>query len=421
MCADNQLFSPSDERVTGTLNKLRTRELCDHCLGRLVGKIGHGYTNDERGRMIRESIAVPRLRENEKCWLCGNIFDHVDEMASAAIARLSEIEYNTFSIGSRFDPGLLDKEESIWAECGAVYAEPIKAEINREVGKRVERLTNKSVDTGNPEVTAVIDVNFLDVQLDIASLFIYGRYRKYDRSIPQTKWPCNRCRGKGCEKCGFTGKIYQESIEELIGEKFLQVTDAERTSFHGMGREDIDARMLGNGRPFVLELKRPNVRQLDLKTLCNDINEKNRERVEILGLRISSKTEVRELKESKAEKSYRVTVQLDREIDCTKLIEVIRLLTQRPIEQRTPIRVSHRRADRIRRPRIFEAELEELENRRAIIRIRAAAGTYIKELMNGDENRTHPSLAELLETEIEVLQLDVIEIHDESDRNGQSI
>jgi len=339
-------------------------------------------------------------------------------MAAAAIERLSEIDYESFAIGSRLDPGLIDREESLWAECGGDYAELIKAEINREVGKRVEGQTEKIADTTNPDVISIIDVNFLDVELEISSLFIYGRYRKYDRSIPQTKWPCRRCRGKGCDRCGFTGKMYQESVEELIAKEFLTAARAENSSFHGMGREDIDARMLGNGRPFILELKRPLSRKLSLAELEEKINKANEGRVEIFGLRMSSKEEVRRLKESRAEKSYRVIIQLDAEKDSTKLKEVIGLLTQDPIEQRTPHRVAHRRADRVRRHRIIEAELEELEGRMATIRLRATAGTYIKELMHGDEGRTRSSLAELLGTMVDIIQLDVIGIHDESDNDG---
>lgn len=421
MCANDEEFRPSDERVQRVFASLKTRTLCDHCLGRLVGKVGHGYSNAERGRMIREELLIPPISVGEKCRLCGDIFERLDEMAASAIEALKQVEYESFAIGSRYDPNILNREESIWAECGGEHAEPIKSEVNREVGKRVESLTDKRVDIENHDVIAIVDINFLDVQLEISSLFIYGRYKKFERGIPQTKWPCRKCQGKGCKHCDFTGKMYGESIEELMGEEFLKETKATGTSFHGMGREDIDARMLGNGRPFVLELKKPKIRNLDLEELENRVNKANEGRIEISNLRPSSKEEVRALKESKSQKSYRAVVKLDREVDYTKLIEVMRLLKESTIEQRTPSRVSHRRGDRVRTQHVAEAELEKLDGEEATIRIRAAAGTYIKELMNGDEGRTRPNLAELLETKVEVLQLDVIEIHDESDRDGESI
>lgn len=38
------------------------------------------------------------------------------------------------------------------------------------------------------------------------------------------------------------------------------------------------------------------------------------------------------------------------------------------------------------------------------------AGTYVKEFVNGDFNRTRPSLAELIDHPIDVVALDVIDI-----------
>ena len=42
--------------------------------------------------------------------------------------------------------------------------------------------------------------------------------------------------------------------------------------FHGAGREDIDVRMLGSGRTFVLEILEPKIRDLDLETLQEEVN-----------------------------------------------------------------------------------------------------------------------------------------------------
>jgi len=420
MSEDSQ-FSEDDPRVLSVIGNLKGYKLCDHCLGRLVGKIGHGYTNDLRGRILRDAKVLPELPEGETCWLCEGLFERTDEMAAAVLSSLERLEWNKFSIGSRYDPSIIEREEIAWAECGAQHAEPIKSEVNREVGKRVEALSGKEVDLVNPDVRAIIDVDFLAIDVEISPLFIYGRYRKLDRSIPQTKWPCRKCRGKGCERCGFTGKMYPESVEELVAREFISAAEAEGSSFHGMGREDIDAQMLGSGRPFVLELKSPRKRTLDLVLLGEAANRANSGRVEISDLRMSSKEEVRSIKGSRAQKSYMVSVELDEEKARAKLIEVIRLLTQSPIEQRTPNRVNHRRADKVRLQRVYDAELEGLEGRRATIRVRAAAGTYIKELMHGDDGRTHPSLSELLETGVRVLQLDVMEIHDGSDGDGEGI
>ena len=412
MSDGKEVFSATDGRVSAAMLRLRTKDLCDHCLGRLVGKIGHGYSNEERGGIVRKEFEIPLMQPGQKCHICENLFEKTDQMAAAVVAKLSEVDYGIFSVGSRYDPALIDREETVWSEVGNEFAEPIKSEVNREVGKRVEALSGKRVDTKNPDVTAIIDVNFFEVDLEIHSLFIYGRYLKHDRTIPQTRWPCRHCQGKGCEHCGGTGKMYPESVEELIRPEFMKASGSGETALHGMGREDIDARMLGTGRPFVLELKRPVRRSLDLNALGEATNKANAGRVEIHELRQSSKEEVRSIKEAESEKSYRVVVDIQDVLDPTKLKLAVESLRQSRIEQRTPNRVSHRRADLVRKKSVIDAEVEAVEGGRATIRIRAASGTYIKELMSGDEGRTKPSLAGLLGTKVSVVQLDVIGIHD---------
>ena len=45
----------------------------------------------------------------------------------------------------------------------------------------------------------------------------------------------------------------------------------------------------------------------------------------------------------------------------------------------------------------------------------ASAGTYIKEFVHGDLGRTKPSIGEILESEADILQLDVANVFDNID------
>jgi len=84
-----------------------------------------------------------------------------------------------------------------------------------------------------------------------------------------------------------------------------------------------------------------------------------------------------------------------------------------PIAQRTPERVVHRRADTIRHRRLLAAEVVGVDGNRAELRVTAEAGTYVKEWVHGDRGRTRPSLAERLDAACEVLELDVLDVHDD--------
>ena len=77
------------------------------------------------------------------------------------------------------------------------------------------------------------------------------------------------------------------------------------------------------------------------------------------------------------------------------------------VEQQTPKRVSHRRADKNRKRRIISVDEVNFDGEEIEVTLRCEAGTYIKELVHSDEGRTNPSVAGVLETACEVIWLDV--------------
>ena len=386
--------------------RLGDRTLCDACLGRLFGKAGHGHTNPERGAAIREGHRLPP----GPCWVCRGLLTEIPKFANLVAAKLAPWDHRTFLIGSKVDPELAAREESLGADLGATEPEVVKAELNREVGKRVAAKTGKDVDFARPDITAIVDTAFDVVELAIAPLFLYGRYRKLSREIPQTRWPCRRCQGKGCDHCGGKGKMYETSVEELVAAPVMAQIGGSAHALHGMGREDVDALMLGNGRPFVLEISEPRRRTVDVAAVARAVNASGLAEVE--GLRPSSRDEVIAIKEDRAEKSYRARVRFAAPVDPPKVKEGLAALAAARIAQRTPIRVSHRRADRVRERRLRDVALLRVDGREAEVLVRAEAGTYVKEVLHGDGGRTEPSLAGILGVPCEVLELDVVGIHD---------
>ncbi len=401
--------------------KAQDRDLCDHCLGRPFAHVGTGTTNQKRGEELRALIDQDRASrglgpmKHERCWLCDEIFDQVPRFAEAVELKLQEVQYDNFLVGTRVDPVVQAREEELWSVVGQEHAEPIKSELNREIGKAVFALNGKAVEFKNPQVVALVDTRFAHVELDVAPLFIYGRYRKLSREIPQTKWPCRVCQGKGCPRCGGTGKMYQTSVQEQIGDVILPHAQAKEHFFHGMGREDIDALMLGTGRPFVIEISSPVVRNLDLAALEREINEKSKGLVEVEQLRPSDREEVRQVKDSAHDKEYRVQVSIHGKVNKGRVDEVLRTFNRTRIVQRTPVRVSHRRADLNRERYIVYVVLEDFQDDRMTLRLRTESGTYVKEFVHGDEGRTEPNLSEMLGVPCTVDALDVIGVIDSNE------
>ncbi len=413
--AEKELTALLEQHIKNTKieNIMKERRLCDHCLGRLFARVGYGVDNTTRGRLIREHFDYSS-EISEKCWLCSDLFNEVEKFSEMIVEKLNDWEFNNFLIGCRIDIEIVEREESLWSEAAVEQFEPIKSEINREVGKLVEKRVGKEVNFERPEVVATIDTRYDDVEIQVAPLFIYGRYLKKIRGIPQTKWTCKHCLGKGCELCNHTGKMYAESVEELIAKEVMEITMGKGHSFHGMGREDIDAKMLGNGRPFIIEIKTPIKRNIDYTSIQKRINRSAEGKVEVMELRSSDRREVVAIKSVRCQKTYSVLVELGKKVNKEKLNEVVKAFKGKEIAQQTPLRVVHRRADKRRKRRILDikAELTEMENEAELI-ITAEAGTYIKEFVHGDEGRTRPSLAEGLGMKCEVKRLDVIKIHEE--------
>jgi len=204
--------------------------------------------------------------------------------------------------------------------------------------------------------------------------------------------------------------MYATSVEEVIAAEVMRDAGGTGHALHGMGREDVDARMLGRGRPFILEIKEPRRRPEDLADAIGRVNASGL--VEVDSLARATGADVVTLKEDRVPKTYRVLLACSPPVDEAKLKTCLQVLGREPIAQRTPERVVHRRADTTRTRRLLSAEVVVVEQERAEIRVTAEAGTYIKEWVHGDHGRTRPSLAERLETTCEVLELDVLDVHD---------
>lgn len=384
--------------------------ICDHCLGRQFAKISSGVSNEKRGKILKEVLKEKgeQLKEG-KCWVCNSLFANLEAWVSKALEKLKEYEFDSFLVGTKVSGMLLENEELMWEIADASYAEPLKAELNREVGKRIEHETRKIADFEMPEVVVILNLWTEKVELQVNSVFIYGRYRKFKRGIPQTRWLCRECRGRGCKRCNFTGKMYEESVEELISGSILEEFKGEDMVLHGCGREDIDARMLGSGRPFVVEIKEPGRRNVDLRLLEEKVKEENRDKVEVAGLQYVKRGMIAKIKDVKADKTYRVEVELKTKVLEEDLKNALDKLSGAVIEQRTPTRVLHRRADLVRKRKVYSAKLVAFEEPISL-EIKCDGGLYIKELVSGDGGRTKPSLSELLGTEADVKELDVVDV-----------
>lgn len=212
----------------------------------------------------------------------------------------------------------------------------------------------------------------------------------------------------------------------MPSKRYITSAFAARTvKFHAGGREDQDVRMLGNGRPFVLELVDPH-RQAspeDVAEMAKRINlHKPKPLVLVKELRLcetgEGKLQVTRLADAaqNKRKEYlaRVCMASDQETSCVKAkIEAVQDLR---VMQKTPIRVLHRRSQAVRPKTIHQLRIAKWHGRRIFdLVLVAEAGTYIKEFVHGDRGRTRPHLGDVLGCQTDILRLDVLRLLENSE------
>lgn len=449
----NKIPEFSDETIPKlaklALEILTKYSLCESCLGRQFALLGRGISNFVRGQSLKiyltllgaelieigvkdagveilkqiaiqgnfqpavntlENIGIS-IDSSKECYVCEGFMNKLGIFKDLIIDRLQEWEYETFLIGSKIPETVIDREDGLRAALNLKYGESIKAELNREIGKRIV-VTEKEVDFDTPDVLVVINPITLEIEVNVNPLLIFGRYRKLKRGISQTKWICWSCEGKGCDECKGTGLRYEHSVEVFIAEPILKAAQGNDYKFHGGGREDIDARMLGEGRPFVVEIKEPKKRKLDLASLKIEINRLAEGNVEVSDLEWSDRETVRSIKAlaQVKEKIYRLIVETKDMVAPETIMKADEVLTGAMIQQKTPQRVIHRRANKLRMKKVYEFKTTQVEPKKLEVIVRCQGGCYVKELCNGDNGRTQPSLSELLNTQVTVIELDVLHV-----------
>jgi len=387
--------------------------ICDFCIGRIVHWFDSTNQYIKYGEKYRETYTEGKKILSSSCELCDGILDEIDYITDLILNAIKDYEFSSFILGFHIDPEILEKEHVIFSFIPKQENEPLKNFLKKSIGSRIEKELNKTVSFDDAEIMIIVNTMFHTVDLQIKPLYIYGRYNKFKRGVPQTKWFCKQCSGIGCRACQYTGSIYDSSIEEFIAKSFLAKTGGDDWSFHGSGREDIDVKMLGSGRPFIIEIINPKKRTINLTKIQDDINTKYDNIITISNLRFTIKNDIARIKESTFQKVYEITFEAEKPFDTEKLKKVALALRGTIIQQFTPTRVAHRRAKKIRERKIYNCSVVSVKDNKARFIIESASGTYIKELVTGDNGRTKPNISELIGQPCDVLTLDVLEIKGE--------
>jgi tRNA pseudouridine synthase 10 len=319
----------------------------------------------------------------------------------AALAAAEGWEFRTFLVGATPPPGM-----------GEADANEFRRAVNRTLGTALAIHWGgaRVAEFRRPEARFVARVPEGRVEVFVAPLLVYGRYRKHSRALPQTPYHCPLCHGSGCRNCGGAGRMMPGSVSEFLLPLAVEASGAEGGSFSGCGREDADVRMLGSGRPFVVSLGRPRRRALDFEGIRARARAASGGAVEFPTLHAVSFEVGSKVPTVHPPKRYLARVEVEGGAsaeDASRLAAGLRGVTLR---QRTPERVMRRRADRVRERRVLDAAVRLLDDGALDLEVRAEGGTYVKEMISGDGGRTEPSCSSILGRACRCAVLDVLDV-----------
>uniref|UniRef100_A0A3B1JS72 tRNA pseudouridine(55) synthase n=1 Tax=Astyanax mexicanus TaxID=7994 RepID=A0A3B1JS72_ASTMX len=207
----------------------------------------------------------------------------------------------------------------------------------------------------------------LDTTLQHASVFIAGRYNKFSRELPQTPWVID-------------GERRMEgSVEELIAGPLLSSFRADGFNFSSSGREDVDVRTLGNGRPFAMELLNPHrarFNKAEIRQLQETINTSS-DKIRVRDLQIVTREAMGRMKEGEEEKTktYSALIWTKKPLTHTDL-DFIKNIKELKVDQKTPLRVLHRRPLAVRQRVIHSMSASFLDTHHFKLQLHTQAGTF---------------------------------------------
>lgn len=231
-------------------------------------------------------------------------------------------------------------------------------------------------------------------------ILVAGNYNKYERGLSNSPWFLDKTR-------------VDSSVETCISNIVREAFKCKNHSFFSCGREDIDVRMLGNGREFVFsfeDARNPHVSLAELASLNEKVNQST-DSIQIENLHLVQRDYILKVQSGAQEKrkNYKCVVWLSSAITSEQVLKV-NALKELVVSQKTPIRVLHRRAIDIRKKLIHSIHCEKVNAHYMVVELETQAGTYVKEFINGDLGRTLPNLGSLFNCRADILQLDVVGI-----------
>jgi len=249
-----------DKIILQSKSILKECDLCDNCLGRFFIISAHLLSGRMLGNKIRKLINSKPIT---KCYICKNLFSNTDHYVKMMQDASFGYEFSTFMVGAILKQSIIERDDKLRSKFHLRGVDGIKTAVTRELVKKFARKTKTHIDHLLPDI--IFTINFRTEQCNVKTkpIFLYGRYIKNKRGLPQKEESCKDCKGKGCNFCNNHGIVLFDSVEGKISQFLYEKFETNQVKFTWIGGEDKTSLVMGNGRPFfakLLSAKKRNVR-----------------------------------------------------------------------------------------------------------------------------------------------------------------
>ncbi|MFC1755496.1 tRNA pseudouridine(54/55) synthase Pus10, partial [Thermoproteota archaeon] len=248
----------SIERIHSQI--LKDYSLCDFCIRRQF-PLAQKDIDDSSNDKVLNLEKRKKNNQTRSCFICGHTMSSIQKYTDLVINTLRDYEFTSLVIGARIPTAIIEREDNMRAELKLKGGETLKSNFTRNMNTAVSQQLKREVNHKNPDVTVIIDLLLDMVEISSRSIYVYGRYIKNKRGIPQKQRKCQECKGEGCPECELTGYTTTDSVEQRLTVPLLQLFNANRIKFSWIGSEDTNSLVLGNGRPFYAEILEPKIRK----------------------------------------------------------------------------------------------------------------------------------------------------------------
>ena len=396
---------------------LRNYALCDSCLGRQFAMLGYKLTNRDRGRSIKvtllmdaeasndidtirilssrgmlpEASAVLQRRgmlhhEQQVCFVCGGIFDRLQEIASRIVNTVFGYEFDSFILGVVVPGWVSEREDRVRLISGSTYCEDIKSELSRELGKLLASMLKVRFDPVRPDLNIVVDPFSMMVEVSPTPIYIAGRFRKFKTGFPIRSKLCRVCMGRGCDSCGGLG-VREISVEYALMKVAMDLYGCESVKLHLQIDDGRDRVVLGLGRSFILEVRKPKRRSVDLTIFREKLYSMFEGLIDVGELAYTDRKSICQMKASFEPEGYILRLRPMEPVDMVEAIKHLKRLEGLKIKQRYP-------GFKPRLKTISNLSLQIVDDRSVEVRFTSSEPLHTKSFIEGGRD-TKPTIMEV--------------------------